>query len=351
MENRSSSPFHGIVLPLLSWYAQNARPLPWRENTDPYRVWVSEIMLQQTRVDTVIPYYQRFMQRFPAVRALADAPEETVFKLWEGLGYYSRARNLHRCAGVICREHGGLFPGNYEAILALPGIGPYSAGAIASIAFELPVPAVDGNVLRVCARLTGDGRAVTDAAFKRDITETLRAVYPAGHCGDFTQSLMELGALICTPGAAPDCPGCPLTHLCAAYREGRQAQLPVRPVKAERRKEQMTVFLLYNNGRLALRKRPDDGLLAGLWELPHAEGFLTPDAAHEFLEKSGLRPEKLTASVGKKHIFTHIEWHMRVYRADCAAAPDSFVWATPAMLTGELTLPTAFKKILAPAAF
>ena len=180
-----------IVAPLLAWYRQSARILPWRENTDPYRVWVSEIMLQQTRVDTVIPYYERFMARLPSVQALAEVREEELLKLWEGLGYYSRARNLQKAARCICKESGGAFPGSYEQLCSLPGVGPYTAGAIASIAFGLPVPAVDGNVLRVLSRLTENPRDIAEPAVKKQMTAALAQVYPAGHCGDFTQSLME----------------------------------------------------------------------------------------------------------------------------------------------------------------
>ena len=337
-----------IVAPLLAWYRQSARILPWRENTDPYRVWVSEIMLQQTRVDTVIPYYERFMSRLPSVQALAEVREEELLKLWEGLGYYSRARNLQKAARCICKESGGAFPGSYEQLCSLPGVGPYTAGAIASIAFGLPVPAVDGNVLRVLSRLTENPRDIAEPAVKKQMTAALAQVYPAGHCGDFTQSLMELGAVVCVPNGLPKCGSCPLRQLCRAFRHGTQTEYPVQTKKQPRRAEQKTVLLLCCGGRAAVRKRPQGGLLGGLWEFHCLDGALSAAEIAALLEQQGAHAAHIERALSRKHIFTHVEWDMTAYRVSCPHAfqPDGggLVWATPEQLADEIALPTAFRR-------
>ena len=232
--SESDAVYPAIVEPLLAWYAAAARTLPWRENRDPYRVWVSEIMLQQTRVEAVRAYYLRFMETFPDVHALAEAPEDTLLKAWEGLGYYARARNLQKTARIVAARYGGVFPRSRDALMQLPGIGPYTAGAIASICFDLPEPAVDGNVLRVAARLTECFQPMEP--LKNQIAKKLRAVYPSGRCGDFTQSLMELGAMVCLPGA-PRCEQCPLSHICIAFKNGSMDALPVTAVKKPHRRD------------------------------------------------------------------------------------------------------------------
>lgn len=260
-----------ITEPLLAWYEKNARVLPWRENTDAYRVWVSEIMLQQTRVDTVIPYYERFLRRFPDVAALAAAPEQELLKMWEGLGYYSRVRNMQKAAQQICEKYNGIFPNEYEQLLSLPGIGAYTAGAVASIAWNKPYAAVDGNVLRVVTRLTADSREISDTKFKRN-TAALQEIYPVDKCGIFTQSLMELGAVVCMPNGTPRCTECPLQSLCSACAAGTQPAYPVKKKKAGRRIEEKTVLLMIHAGKLALQKRAKSGLLGGMWELPNLSG-------------------------------------------------------------------------------
>lgn len=335
-----------MVEPLLHWYDRNARILPWRENTDPYRVWVSEIMLQQTRVEAAKPYFERFMRELPTLEQLAGAEEETLLKLWEGLGYYNRVRNLQKAARKICDEYGGVFPEDYEAILSLPGIGPYTAGAISSISFGKPVPAVDGNVLRVLTRFTEDARTLTDPALKRQLTESLAAVYPKGRCGDFTQSLMELGALICVPNGAPHCTACPIAGLCAANRNGTQLSFPVQEKKQARKVQEKTVFLIQTGERIALRKREASGLLAGMWEFPNAEGALTPEEAASWLRAQGQAAEQPVRGADKTHIFTHVEWRMRCYLVSGTAESSAFVWVTPEQLEREIALPAAFQKVL-----
>lgn len=334
-----------IVQPLLDWYTAHKRILPWRENTDPYRVWVSEIMLQQTRVDTVIPYYRRFLERLPDVPSLAQVQEEELLKLWEGLGYYSRVRNMQRAARVIMKDFGGEFPTAYRDIQSLPGIGPYTAGAISSIAFEQPVPAVDGNVMRVLSRITESGADIAELSVKRQMTAALAEIYPAGRCGDFTQSLMELGAIVCLPNGAPLCAQCPLNGLCRAYRSGTQQAYPVQAPKPERRKETKTVLLLCCDGNVALSRRPEGGLLGGLWGFPCLEGERTPDQIQDYLMECGGRVRSVEKSGTQRHIFTHVEWRMQAYRVQCSERVGGFCWVTPAALEDQIALPTAFKKL------
>lgn len=342
-----------IVAPLLDWYGQNARVLPWRENTDPYRVWVSEIMLQQTRVDTVIPYYNRFMNALPNIRALAECGEQALLKLWEGLGYYSRVRNLQKAAQVIVQKFGGQFPEEFDDILSLPGIGTYTAGAISSICFEKPIPAVDGNVLRVLSRVLGSEADIALPEIKAKFTELLREIYPQNNycgsrCGDFTQALMELGALICLPNGAPQCMVCPLAALCEANRSGRQSEIPVKSKKAPRKKEEKTVFLLVCGDKIALQKRPENGILSGLWEFPNVSGHLTPKQAEEVLAQWNIEAVSVEKGPRKKHIFTHMEWEMTSYLVSCETAPEIFTWVTREELTETLALPSAFQGFLKP---
>ena len=259
------------VVPLLQWYGDNARDLPWRKTADPYRIWVSEIMLQQTRVAAVMGYYERFLAAFPTVRDLAQAPEERLTKLWQGLGYYSRARNLQKAARQIEEQFGGAFPAEYDAILSLAGVGEYTAGAVASIAFGIAVPAVDGNVLRVVTRILGDRSDITRPAVRQEVRRLLLRVIPKNAPGAFNQALMELGATVCLPNGAPLCENCPVRELCLARAEDAAAEIPVKTPKKARRVEERTVYLLFYRGRVALRRRPERGLLAGLWEYPNLE--------------------------------------------------------------------------------
>lgn len=336
-----------IVSPLLHWYEENARILPWRENTEAYRVWVSEIMLQQTRVEAVIPYYERFMQHFPTIQALADGREEELLKLWEGLGYYSRVRNLQKAAKIICEQYQGAFPDDYKRILALPGIGAYTAGAISSIAFGKPRAAVDGNVLRVITRLTESSQDILDSRFRKLVTEELEKVYPVQRSGDFTQSLMELGAMICVPNGFPKCEACPLNHLCSACHHQTQMQYPVKKKKAERKIQYKTVLILKHQDKIALHKRPQQGLLGGMWEFPNLEGKKTKREMKEWLAAQGIVVENIVKSDDKKHVFTHVEWHMSSFIVDCGAINqnDSYIWVTKESLEKEYALPTAFKKL------
>lgn len=338
-----SESLQAIVAPLLEWYDRHARILPWRESPEPYRVWISEIMLQQTRVEAVKPYYDRFLKELPDLHALAEAPEPQLLKLWEGLGYYNRVRNLQKAARVIVSEYGGEFPRDVETLRSLPGIGEYTAGAIASISFNRPEPAVDGNVLRVVSRLAASREDISSPKVKGAISDALRQVYPAGRCGDFTQSLMELGATVCLPNGAPRCAECPLAELCAGRREGIAAGLPVKPGRKPRRIEPRTVFLLRCGDRIALLRRPGSGLLAGLWEFPNTAGSLTVTEAAEWMAGQGIFAERIIATGGAKHVFTHLEWHMSGFLADCKAENGGFHWVTRDELEREISLPTAFR--------
>ena len=329
---------------LLPWYDRCARPLPWRGERDPYRIWISETMLQQTRAETVKGYYARFLQALPDVQALAEAEEERLLKLWEGLGYYSRARNLQKAARQICRERAGQFPQACEELKALPGIGPYTAGAVASIAFEQPAPAVDGNVVRLLSRY------LCDETPKDKLGETLRReleeIYPPGRCGDFTQALMEAGATVCGPAGAPRCEDCPLKKDCLARENGRQKELPVCGKKAAHRTEARTVFLLRAGDALALRKRPGKGLLAGMWEFPNVTGELEASQALEQAARWGCGPWGEVAVRQERHVFTHVTWEMTGYEIHCAQAPAEFVWATQEEMKTRYSLPTAFRRFL-----
>jgi len=327
-----------LPIPLLLWYREHARDLPWRRRPTPYRVWVSEIMLQQTRVAAVLDYYRRFMEAAPTVSQLAAMPEEHLMKLWQGLGYYSRARNLHKAAKYIEEELGGVFPNSYDSIRALPGVGDYTAGAISSIAFGLPVPAVDGNVLRVTTRICGDDSDIAVPATKKKVTTALSEIIPTDAPGDFNQAMMELGATVCLPNGAPLCDKCPCASFCRAHLEERTHELPVKTAKKPRRIEERTVWLLFYENSVALRRRPEKGLLAGLWEYPSTEGAALP-------EEWGLSLRSPASAGTARHIFTHVEWHMTGITAelDSPNLPEGWVWADRIALRDTYALPSAFR--------
>ena len=331
---------------LLGWYAKNHRDLPWRHDREPYHVWLSEVMLQQTRVEAVRGYYARFLAELPEISALADCDANRLEKLWEGLGYYTRVRNLQRAAQEIVREYGGEFPREYAKIRALPGVGDYTAGAICSICFDLPTPAVDGNVLRVLSRVMADAEPVTKQAVRQAYTERLAEVYPLGRCGDFTQALMELGATVCVPNGAPDCDRCPLCGVCKAKKLEKQTDFPVKEPKKPRRVEEKTVLVLTCGNCLAVRKRPEKGLLAGLWELPNTEGKLEADAALAWAATLGVLPTELRKMTEKVHIFTHVQWNLRGFYLECAEKTGPLTWADGSRLASDVALPTAFRMFL-----
>lgn len=328
---------------LLPWFEQNKRQLPWRQDKEPYHVWLSEIMLQQTRVEAVKGYYERFLQEFPTVAALANAQDEHLHKLWEGLGYYSRVRNLKKAAQVVMERHGGYFPESYEEILALPGIGPYTAGAISSICFDLPRPAVDGNVLRVISRVLNEETPIDSPAYRKSVEQRLTQIYPQ-QAGDFTQSLMELGATLCGPNWAPRCGECPCQGFCQGYAAGTAEHLPVKSPKREKKQEKKTVFILSCSGKYALCKRPEKGLLAGLWEFPNADGHLEMEQGLKMVRSWGLEPKALFRQVRRQHVFTHIRWEMNGLYLEVAQPGVKFTWLTPEEIKTQAALPTAFRQ-------
>ncbi|MBQ9767820.1 MAG: A/G-specific adenine glycosylase [Lachnospiraceae bacterium] len=368
---------------LLQWYDYNRRILPWREDPTPYHVWVSEIMLQQTRVEAVKGYYDRFLTRLPDVAALAAAEEEELLKLWEGLGYYNRVRNMQKAAQVIMGEYGGEMPADYEKLRALPGVGDYTAGAISSIAFGLPYPAVDGNVLRVMSRIACSEEDIAKEQTKRKLKEDLTSVMPA-RSGDFNQSLMELGAMVCLPNGKPLCEQCPVMHLCKAFHAERETELPIKSGKKERRIEKRVVYLVFCDGKVLLHRREKKGLLAGLWEFPNVlteeagkklrkvtPATVAEELCTEFAKErdAGTEKPKLTVKKAKKakHIFSHVEWHMEGVRIEAQTAEgglgghllevmkrvcetkgaeeesNNWVFVTPQELEEKYPMPSAFE--------
>ena len=347
---------------LLAWYDRCRRHLPWREDPTPYHVWLSEIMLQQTRVETVKGYYQRFIEALPDIEALAAADEDEYNKLWEGLGYYSRVRNLHRAAVIIMEQYGGEVPSDPEALIRLPGIGDYTCAAIASIAFGKQMPAVDGNLLRIFARMTGYAGMIRTEQAKNDAARWLKeqmCASPAGAArpGDFNQALMDLGAGVCLPNSVPRCGECPWVSRCRTWAmilngetEPEDLPFPVMPPRKERKAEKKTVFLIRWNGRIVLRRRPETGLLAGLYEFPGAEGHLGAKAAVEVVRALGFEPLRIRRLEDAAHIFTHREWHMRAYEVT-ADETVPFPETDPVLLTAAADdisrvypIPSAFEK-------
>ncbi len=305
--------YHKIVNPLLGWYDQNKRILPWREDRNPYKIWVSEIMLQQTRVEAVKPYYDRFLDLFPKVTDLANASEEQLLKSWEGLGYYNRIRNLNKAAGIVRDEYKGKIPNDYAKLLALPGIGSYTAGAVASIAFGIAEPAVDGNVLRIITRISADQSDILSAKVKKKTEDDLRLVMPKDRPGDFNQSLMELGATVCIPNGMPKCTECPLYEMCETRKQELFDRIPFKKPKKKRVVEPKTVLIIRDGDKTLIRKRDSKGLLAGLYEFPTYDGYMSEDEIKQVTKEYGYRPLFIKEIEEAVHIFSHKEWHMKGY--------------------------------------
>ncbi len=338
-----------IAEPLLAWYDSRRRILPWREDPTPYHVWLSEIMLQQTRVEAVKPYYERFLNELPDIASLAAVEEERLLKLWEGLGYYNRARNLKKSALQIMEEYGGRMPADYHELMKLCGVGSYTAGAIASIAFGQAVPAVDGNVLRILSRLRADGRDILDAGVKRSIEAELAGVIPEDRPGDFNQALMELGAVVCIPHGSPKCEECPWSGFCLARAQGSAEAYPVKAPKKPRRVEEKTILLIRYGDRFALRRRPERGLLAGMYEFPSLEGHQSEEEVLAHLRDAGVVPMRIRTLQPARHIFTHKEWDMTAYlvRVDELAGMGEYVFVEPEKMRDEYPVPSAFAAYMA----
>ena len=337
-----------IADPLLAWYDRGRRVLPWREEPTPYHVWVSEIMLQQTRVEAVKPYYDRFMKALPDVQSLAQAEEEELLKLWEGLGYYNRVRNLGKAARMVMEEYGGRMPEDYEALLKLPGIGSYTAGAISSIAYGRAVPAVDGNVLRVISRITGSYEDIMKQSVRKKIESALEQVIPTDAASDFNQGLIELGAIVCVPNGGPKCEQCPVKEYCIAHAENLTAEIPVKKKAKARKIEERTVLIFKDGKQIAIRKRPAKGLLAGLYEFPNLEGKFSMAEVTEYSKKIGLMPVRIQELPEAKHIFSHIEWHMTGYEVTVdeleKTNEEGFLFIHPEQIKKEYSIPSAFEK-------
>ncbi|MCM1083313.1 MAG: A/G-specific adenine glycosylase [Clostridium sp.] len=331
---------------LFDWYPTHARDLPWRKDKEPYHVWLSEIMLQQTRVEAVKEYYKRFLEALPSIEDLAAVEDDYLLKLWEGLGYYNRARNLKKAAITIVEDLDGKFPSTYEGILSLAGIGEYTAGAIGSICFDLPTPAVDGNVLRVYTRVMEDSSNIDKQATKKKIREKLAEAYSKGHCGTLTQGLMELGATVCLPNGMPRCGECPLKNLCSARKHDTWQSYPVRDEKKNRRQEEKTVFVLQCGDRIAVRKRTGKGLLSGMWEFPNVEGTLIEQQAADTAGSWNTAPEQMKMCFHYTHVFTHVEWRMTAYYLTCSRMCEQLHWVTLEELEHDVAVPSAFRPCL-----
>lgn len=336
--------------PLVEWFRANKRALPWRENPEPYHVWVSEIMLQQTRVEAVKPYYARFLNALPDVKALAEAEEDVLLKLWEGLGYYNRVRNMQKAARQIMVDYHGEFPVEYEEIRGLTGIGNYTAGAISSFAYGAAKPAVDGNVLRVISRITGSDEDIMKQSVKKKMEELLKQVIPVDAASDFNQGLIELGAIVCVPNGEPNCKECPVKGWCRAHAEGRERELPVKKKAAPRRIEKRTIVIFRDGETRGIRKRPDTGLLAGLYELPGLEGHLSREEVLEYSKSIGLAPIRIQPLGEAKHVFSHVEWHMTGYQVQVDELEKScnadMIFARPEEIQKRYPIPAAFEKYI-----
>lgn len=328
---------------ILDWFMEHKRAMPWRENPLPYYIWISEIMLQQTRVDTVIPYFYRFIEKYDTVEALAKAEDETLLKLWEGLGYYNRVRNLKIAAREIMERHGGEIPEDYEKLLKLKGIGEYTAGAISSEAFGKREIAVDGNVYRVMARLLGIREDLKKPSVMKKIKEEVRGLLPDDLVGDFNQGLIELGALVCIPNGSPRCGVCPVKESCTAYIENLQSEIPLKVKKKERREEERTVLLFRHDGRYGIRKREEGALLAGLYEFYHEEGHYEGHLIEEWVENLGGKPLAIYPLKDKKFLFTHILWKLKAYVVELEAPLEDLLFLTREEIKMSYSLATAFR--------
>ena len=327
--------------PVIEWYQKNKRELPWRKEKNPYHIWLSEIMLQQTRIEAVKQYYERFLEKLPTIQDLAEVEEEKLLKLWEGLGYYNRARNLKKAAQLIQEKYNGQMPKHYEELIELPGIGEYTAGAISSIAYDEPVPAVDGNVLRVVSRVIGSKKDVLDNKTKKELTQNLKEIMPE-QAGDFNEGLMELGELVCIPNGEPLCEKCPLQKICVAKNENLTEEIPVRNKKIKRRKEEKTVFLLEYENKIAIRKRESVGLLANMYEFPNVNKKVTKKEIENILQAWFLTGKHIEKIGTHHHIFSHIEWDMIGYKVQVNDVNQEFIWVGKEEILEKYPIPGAF---------
>lgn len=335
-----------MVEPLLGWYRTAKRELPWRDQKNAYYTWVSEIMLQQTRVEAVKPYFQRFMQELPDIQALAECPEDKLLKLWEGLGYYNRVRNMQKAAQTVMEEYSGRLPADYEALKKLSGIGNYTAGAIASIAYGIPVPAVDGNVLRVITRITRNDQDIMKQSVRRQIEEDLSQIIPREAPGDFNQALMELGAVVCVPNGQAKCEQCPVAFMCQAHACGQEMEFPKKAAKKPRAVQKKTILVIQDGHKTVIRRRPRKGLLAGLYELPNLDGWKSEEEILSCVKEWGMTPLRILQLGEAKHIFSHVEWQMQGYQIRVASVEEGslgdLIFVEPGQNDGQYAIPSAF---------
>ena len=329
---------------LLNWYQQNKRDLPWRKDQNPYHVWISEIMLQQTRIEAVIGYYDRFIKRLPSIQDLAQINDDELLKLWEGLGYYTRARNLKKAAIMIMKEYDGIFPNTFEQIMSLPGIGEYTASAIGSICFSLKEVTIDGNVLRVYMRLQNCYDNVDDLKIRRKVRNELQKIMPE-EAGDFNQALMEFGETICLPNGIPKCSECPLKNFCKSYQNDTYLELPIKNKKKDKKEEKYTILLFYYKSQFVLEKRKESGLLQNLWQFPNIQGHLTKKQLENYLKENKIKFLKVKKSVSYTHIFTHKRWNMISYMVELDKNDYNMNWNDLKTLK-EKAIPTAFMPFL-----
>lgn len=341
-ENRLNSMMDSLLL----WYDKEKRILPWRDQNNAYYTWVSEIMLQQTRVEAVKPYFLRFMEELPDMEALANCPEQKLMKLWEGLGYYNRVRNMQKAAIQVLEHHGGKLPADYRQLLELQGIGNYTAGAIASIAYGIPVPAVDGNVLRVISRILESDEDIMKQSVRRKIEELLTETMSRERPGDYNQALMELGATVCIPNGQARCEECPVKEWCLAFAHGRVEELPKKAAKKPRKVQERTILVVQDGERLAICKRPAKGLLAGLYEPPNLNGYLTEEEALNQVRKMGLAPLRIRPLGEATHIFSHVEWRMIGYQIKVEAMEEKkkgkYIFVHPRESSSDYAIPSAY---------
>lgn len=335
---------------IVPWFREHKRELPWRKTNEPYPIWVSEIMLQQTRVEAVKPYYERFLKALPTVRDLAEVEEDKLMKLWEGLGYYNRVRNMQKAAQQIMIDYDGEFPKTFEKIRSLTGVGNYTAGAVSSFAYGIPEPAVDGNVLRVVTRITGDDSDIMKQSTRTKIEDSLREVIPAKAAGDFNQGLIELGAIVCVPNQEPKCGECPMAQFCEARRQGKISEIPVRTKAKARKIENRTILVFRDHDKIAISKRKEKGLLAGLYELPSVDGHLTIEEVTRYSKSIGLMPVHVKELPAAKHIFSHVEWHMIGYEVKVDELEKTnkkeFLFIHPEEIQKVYAIPSAFEKYM-----
>ncbi len=329
---------------LLNWYQENKRDLPWRHTNDPYKIWISEIMLQQTRVEVVKEYYRRFLSKLPRIEDLAKVKEDTLLKLWEGLGYYSRAKNLKKCASKVLELGMETLPEEEESLLNLPGIGPYTAGAILSIAYQKCYPAIDGNVLRVLSRIYEDDRDLLMPSVRKEYTSLLKDFMKEESARDFTESFIELGALVCIPNGIPHCELCPLKEICESFKHQTMLEYPKKKSKKERKKIKKTVFVFQFDGEYAIQKRKE-GVLKGLYEFPNEDAEMTPKECYEKLNQKGYKIKSVESLGCFKHVFSHLEWYMTAYLIILSEKQKKLKFYSKQKIELEYSLPSAFQQI------